>query len=313
MVPQRPYFLFGLFAFRLVLCSCVHSQSFHRDTIGLSESAASSRTELRIRVLDRKNLGARVLVDLDSQGSPAFSAYTDWSGNVAFQGLPAGKYTVVIVLNGQQVYRKTLTLPESPYVQNEVLRLSAFKFTYKTDKTSVNDLGTPEKAYKLYLEGLEAIRSGNLEQALEDLDAALNRSPAHSKSHNARGVVLHMSQRNNEAEEEFRAALRFDPESFEPLFNLGKLLLECNRPKEARAELQRAFELDSESIATVELLVDSMLMTHDTKSAVSLTESLHRRGLKYPARIDLQIAAELRKAGMVELAAKQYSLALAGC
>jgi len=250
-----------------------------------------------------------VLVDLDSEGSPAFSAYTDWSGNVVFQRLPASKYTVVIMLDGQEVYRKTLTLRDNQYVKNEVLHLPAFNFTSKTDKTSVNDLRAPAKAYKLYLEGMKAIRSGNFEEALQNLDAALEIYPAHSKSHNARGVVLHMNRRNSEAEEEFRAALRFDPESFEPQFNLGKLLLECNRPTEARAELQRAFELDS-SIATVELLVDSMLMTHDTNSAVSFTESLHRKGLKYPARIDLQIARELRKEGMTGLAAEQYSLAL---
>jgi len=135
MIPKRSYFLVGLFAFRLVLCGCVHPQSVNGDTIGrLSESAElSSRTELRIRVLDRRNLGARVLVDLDSEGSPAFSAYTDWSGNVVFQGLPASKYTVLIILDGQEVYRRTLTLRDNQYVKNEVLHLPLWRAAPQAD------------------------------------------------------------------------------------------------------------------------------------------------------------------------------------
>jgi Tfp pilus assembly protein PilF len=304
MISKGLYFLTGLFAFQLVLCGCVLSQSNSKQIISRRPGYADSpgRSELRIRVVDQRSLGARVLVNLEFDGSLAFSAYSDWSGNVAFQGLVAGKYAVVIVLNGQEIRREMLTLAEGENIQSEVIRLSAFTFTDKTDKTSVNDLRAPAKAYNLYLEGLEAIRSGHLEQARKDLDDALKIYPVHSQSHNARGVILHMSRRNDEAEQEFRAAIRFDPKAFEPRFNLGKLLLECNKPAEAKQALQRALELDkeSESVATIELLVDSMLLTHDVQSAISLTESLQRKGVKYPARIDLGIAWELYQEGKVE-------------
>jgi len=278
--------------------------------IAAPQSTALDEHELRIRVLDRKDLGARVLIVLNLNGSPMFSAYTDWSGNVSFRGLVPGKYVLVIIVAEEEIYRRELILPEGRGVRNETLRLRNVEFSDETGKTSVNDLRTPAPAYKLYLEGLEAMRRGDLEEALVRLDDALTIYPAHSKSHNARGVALHMLGRNDQAEEAFRAAVRFDSTSLEPRFNLGKLLLDSNRPDEAKTQLQRAFELNKENVATAALLIESMLMMHEADAAVSIAKSLDRQGLKFPARIHLLIASELSKQGMAKLAAEQYSLAL---
>lgn len=306
MSPTTYCFLVGLLGFQVLLSGVALGQSAN----GEPESVASSDQELRIRVLDRKHLGARVLVDLNLQGSTVVSAYTDWSGNLTLQGPFPGKYTVVIRIAGDEVYRKHLIISDGQKAKSAVLRLSNVTFEYKTEQVTVNNLGAPAKAYKLYSEGMNAIRSGNLKEALLRLDHALQIYPAYSESHNARGVALHMMKRNEEAEEEFRSALQFDINSFEPRFNLGKLLLEANRPVEAKVELQKAFELNHRNDAAADLLVDSMLMMHDTDSAILLANSLERSGFGDLARIHLRIASELSKQGMVELAVEQYSLVL---
>jgi tetratricopeptide (TPR) repeat protein len=311
-LSRRCYF-WGLFWLHLLLSSLALSQSpSGRGIAGEKESAVSNAQKIHIRVLDGKDLGARVLVELLLNGSRAASAYTDWSGNVTFRGIVPGKYTLAITVPGQVVYHKDLNVQEGQNLANAVLRIPNVVFTSETGKAAVNDLRAPPKAYRSYLEGMDAMRSGNPEEALLRLDDALKIYPAHSKSHNARGVALHMLNRNEEAEAEFRAAARFDAKSFEPQFNLGKLLLDSHRPFEARAVLQRAFDLDKENVATAELLTDSMLMMHNTEPAILLAKSLDRRGLKYPARVHLQIASELSKEGMLKPAAEQYRLALEG-
>lgn len=296
----------GFVGFLVLSCSAAFSQSTH--SIALAEATVLGTVELHIRVLDRQNLGARVLVDLHTDASRIISAYSDWSGNVTFQGLVPGSYVAVIKVAGENIYRHELQLPAGQKVTSKVVRLPNVIATLDAGHVSQNNLRAPAKANKSFLQGVAGIRSGNLEEALQHFEEALKIYPAYSESCNGRGVVLHMMNRSDEAEEAFRAAIRFDPKSFEPRYNLGKLLLERNRPAEAKAELQTAFDLDDENITTAELLIDSMLMMHDTKSAISAATSLHQRGLRHPAHIHLQIASELENQGMTEAASEQDRL-----
>ena len=276
----------------------------------VSGQSPQSEQELGIRVLDEKNLGVRVLINLSMDKLQQLTAYTDWSGNATFHGLAPGTYMLVISAAGQELYRNQLTLKTGQGFRSEVVRLHNVTIIDRTETVSLNDLGASPEAYRQYLAGIEAIRAGNLEEALQILDNALKIYPAYSKSHNARGIVFHMTQRSKEAEGAFRDAIKFDADSLEPRINLGNLLLESNRPYEARTELQKALEVDAENLTALDLLLESMLVTDDEMSAVSLVRSLHRRSTKHPAHLHLEIASTLNGHGMIDLAAEQYSLVL---
>jgi len=53
-----------------------------------------------------------------------------------------------------------------------------------------------------------------------------------------------------------------------------------------------------------------MLTMNDPESAVSVTEGLHRRGVRHPAWIHLRIGSELSSQRKHVLAAQQYTLVL---
>ena len=295
----------------LVLCvGLVALMIAYRPSAIAQDSGQSlpSRQEVQIRVLDDRDLGVRALINLGIDELQQRTAYTDWSGNATFRGLAPGTYTLVVRVGEEELYRDQLTLKSGKGSKSEVVRLHNLTLTERTDKVSVNDLRVPSEAYKYYLTGIAAIRAGNLEKALQFLDMAVMIYPAHSKSHNARGVVLHMAQRIKEAEGAFRNAIKFDAHSLEPRLNLGNLLLESNRPSEAKLELWRAVELEPENMTAIELLVESMLITRDEESAASLVRSLHGRNAKHSAGLHLRIASTLTDHGMIDLAIEQCSL-----
>ena len=266
--------------------------------------------ELRVRVLDEKHLGVRGLIKLSAAGSPELIAYTDWSGNASFQQLAPGDYALVISFQDRDVYRSRLSLQSTQRFRYEEVRLRNVTATDYTRAVTVNDLGLPTNARKFYFEGVTGIRTGDLDNALKFLDKAIAICPRHAKSHNARGVALHMAQRATEAEIAFRNAIRFDPAFVEPRINLGNLFLEQNKAPEAEVVLQSAAELDRDNPVIVELIVESTVKTHDEVSAVLLVRALHQRSVKHPASIHLQLASEFKKHGIVAMAAEQYSLAL---
>jgi len=86
--------------------------------------------------------------------------------------------------------------------------------------------------------------------------------------------------------------------------------LETDRSAEARRELERNLELDSRHSAAIELLIDSMILTHDEESAAALMRSVHVRNIPHPADLHLEIAAALEDHARMESAAEQYSLVL---
>lgn len=275
----------------------------------VSRTDETTQTELRIRVVDRDKLGARVQVDLQHAGSgERVSAFTDWIGNVRFQNLPPGNYRMVIAIDGKELYRSQITKGDAPGMR--VVRLANVAFSDHKDRVSANDLAAPPRAYTNYQAGLKEMRSGNLEKALEALERALAIYPSYSRAHTTRGVILHLQDRYIEAEDAFRNAIRFDSDAVEPRYNLGLLLIQHQRPGVARAELEKAFALANENAAVAELLLESMLQTHDEVSAVSLVRSLHGRRVVHPARIHLRIARELKTHGLFELASEQYSFAV---
>jgi len=95
-------------------------------------------------------------------------------------------------------------------------------------------------------QGLKALQDNRLEEALRYLTAAEGGQPADAQIRNFRGIVLVRLGRNGEAANEYREAIRLDPQLEDGYKNLGFLEWTEHHLESARAQLQRALELAPE-------------------------------------------------------------------
>ena len=293
----------GLLFFRSIAGSASESQR-HLGQPGFVQ-------EVRIQLLgDTNSAMAGVEVALMSSGSPDARAITDASGTARLTEVAAGEYTLVINAAEKELYRDQFEIKSNDSAGSSVVHVLVPIKTVNSNaasRISLNELKAPKKAQVEYAAAIARVWGHEYEMALQTLDQTLTIYPQYAKAHNARGVVLGLMDRPRDSEISFRAAIQHDQSFAEPHFNLGKLLLESDRAKEARDELQKAVSLKS-SLPAIELLIDAMLRIHEETSAVSIVRSLHTRGLEHPAEFHLEIARELERHGMSDMAIQQYTL-----
>jgi Tfp pilus assembly protein PilF len=265
--------------------------------------------QLQVQVLSNSSHAIRAKVELRSYERSNLSTQTDRLGIGHFYGVPAGNYTLVVSVHGKEVYRDQLSLMNAEGIRNEVVRLHSAG-TDGPQVVSLDELNIPKNANDHYIAGVKAIGMRDWEKGLSALNNAIKAHPKYAKAHNAVGVVLAIRSQLSEAESAFRRAIELNPKLAEPHFNLGKLLLESNRLVEARIELERNLELDGRNPSAFELLVASMISTHDEDSAVLLMHSLHRRKIRHAPGLHLKLASVLEGHLRIEGAAEQYSLVL---
>ena len=91
--------------------------------------------------------------------------------------------------------------------------------------------------------GLNALKDGRSEQALEALTVAEHENPGDPRIHNFRGITLAQLGKPAEAEAEYREAIRLDGKFEDAWRNLGFLLWTDHRQDDSRTALQHAIAL----------------------------------------------------------------------
>jgi tetratricopeptide (TPR) repeat protein len=94
------------------------------------------------------------------------------------------------------------------------------------------------------LRGRRAFAAGQLEDALRELQLAVQAAPAGPDARVNLATVLAALGRADQAVEHLRVALELDPRQQTARYNLGSLLLAAGRPEEARLQLEEALRLD---------------------------------------------------------------------
>jgi type IV pilus assembly protein PilF len=89
--------------------------------------------------------------------------------------------------------------------------------------------------------GVEALRAGRGQEALQEFDQALRMNAQFPEASLGRGLVMEFAfGKLDEAERSYRRALQLKPEYPEAHNNLGQLLAKTGRPQEALAEFDLA-------------------------------------------------------------------------
>jgi tetratricopeptide (TPR) repeat protein len=161
------------------------------------------------------------------------------SGQFEFKALRAGTYTLVIAIPNRGEMRRTVEIGPSAADAKGLITLtikldeSLLEKSGREGTVTLKELQIPEQARKAWDEAQRQLGRRNLEKAIEALEEAVRIAPDFSPAWNNLGTMYYKSQRYIQAEKAFRASLKADPDSFEPLVNLGGVLLTLNRPSEA--------------------------------------------------------------------------------
>jgi len=102
--------------------------------------------------------------------------------------------------------------------------------TVQTNEVALTNLGL----------GVEYMRRGEYDKALEKLDKARQADPAYPLTYNTYGVLYQQLGDMQRAEQSFKRALQLDPNNSATMNNYGRFLCQTGRPKEAEEIFLRA-------------------------------------------------------------------------
>lgn len=175
--------------------------------------------------------------------SGPFSASTlsDSSGRFSFKKLEAGTYTLAVFLPADGEARQTIEIGPSRADGHRRIALSLeFKPSdfvrapaLARHTVSTRQLAIPDKALRLYEEAAKFLSRRDSASAAARLEQAVDLAPEFSAAWNELGTIAYQAQDYARAEECFRESLAADPNSYEPLVNLGGVLINLHKLDEA--------------------------------------------------------------------------------
>jgi tetratricopeptide (TPR) repeat protein len=181
----------------------------------------------------------RASVALFGANTPfATATLSDAAGRFRFKKLRAGAYTVVVFIPARGEARVTVDVgPGAADSRRRVsltLRLQDSDFVFgRQHSVSARQLAIPGKALREYQEAQKDLEKHDADSAVKRLERAVDMAPQFGAAWNHLGTIAYQTRNFLRAEECFRKALEQDPESFEPLVNLGGVLVTLHKLDEA--------------------------------------------------------------------------------
>jgi Tfp pilus assembly protein PilF len=178
-----------------------------------------------------------------------FSHYTraDGSGRFKFSHLRPAMYVLTIAVPGRGEMVKTVNV--GPGTANTAgIVEESFVFTGQispegSHRIAASQLTIPKAARQQYERALKDLGKPEVGTAQEKLKKAIELAPQFVEAWNQLGVIAYHSKEYAGAERCFREALKYDPESFSPLVNLGGALVSQGKKEEALPINQQAVRM----------------------------------------------------------------------
>ncbi len=173
----------------------------------------------------------------------------DDGGRFRFRNLVAGAYTLSIVVPGRGEARVTIEIgpaaADSARRIDVVLNLKDSDFTMadaarRRNAVSAAQLAIPARAWREYEEAKRDLARRDAAAAQAHLEKAVGIAPPFEAAWNTLGTIAYQRRDYERAEQCFRKALRYDPNAYEALVNLGGVLINLHRLAEAMDYNDRA-------------------------------------------------------------------------
>jgi Tfp pilus assembly protein PilF len=244
------------------------------------------------------------------------------SGEFHFRSLAPGNYTVAVARKGLGEVRRTVVISPAvadasgvvhatiPYTSSEAASNPTGGIV------SVHQLSIPGNAASKYSDAQKRLAMHDPQGAVHALEEAVAIAPDFATAWNALGVIAFQTGEDDHAQTLFRKAIAADPDSFEPLVNLGGVLLKKNAPSEALPFNQRAVrDRPEDALANAQLGINYFKLdqfdqaeqylqaakrldpAHFTQPQVFLADIYARRGNRSAAIKELEDVLALRPDG----------------
>lgn len=200
----------------------------------------------------------QIVVKLQSYTSGEITVVPDSSGAFSFTQLAPGNYTVVVNAGDDyEIARENVyfdsdinmsriggaRVPSSPQRSTVMIHLQ-LKPGVHTKPGVVNAAlaEVPEKARKLFEQGVDEARAGDTQKAADSLKDAIALYPNFPLALNELGVQYLKLGQTKKAVDTLKEAVRLSPDAYGPRLNLGIALLEAKQYEEAETELREALK-----------------------------------------------------------------------
>jgi tetratricopeptide (TPR) repeat protein len=226
----------------------------------LCARADTVRYELRGRLLP----ATRASVWLHGATAPfEDNALSDGDGHFRFRGLLAGTYTLAAFVPERGEMRRTIEVgPSQADPRNRIevtveLRDGEFESRDSLRRealVSAKELAIPERARREYDEAEKRLARRDVEGAVAHFGRAVELAPQFSGAWNHLGTIAYQARDYPRAESCFRKALDADPQSFQPLVNLGGVSINLSKFEEAlKYNLYAALTHPNDALANSQL------------------------------------------------------------
>jgi tetratricopeptide (TPR) repeat protein len=209
---------------------CTHATGMYAESYQLIGKITLNDRELSSRALP--------LVLLEGTKIP-FAAHThaDLSGGFSFKNLRPDLFTLSVYIPQAGEYRRTVDV--SPGLADSRKRVFVDLIfqpnlgSRALGTVSATQLSIPEKALREYERASKKLGTRDVEGAILCLKETVKIAPRFVDAWNALGTLAYKSDKFPLAEAYFREALKYDPDYYPPLVNLGGALLTQGKMQDA--------------------------------------------------------------------------------
>jgi tetratricopeptide (TPR) repeat protein len=202
-------------------------------------------------------IGRRMRVKLNSPTWGEIIITTDERGQFVFSGVSSGTYTVIIdsekeyqpVSQAVEIVRERNIVPETYTVTIRLREVDAAKSTTKPSVVNAANAGVPKKALEFYDKAAQLAREKDYLGAIKQLKLAVEEYPSYVSALSLIGMLYMRLNELDKADEAFKAALKIDPESYEPLLYRSITLYKLSKFKDAETSLRKALKVKPEAAA----------------------------------------------------------------
>ena len=199
----------------------------------------------------------RMRIKLNSPAWGDIIATTDERGQFIFSGVAAGTYTIIIdtekefqpVNHQVDIVRDRNIVPETYSVNIRLREVEGPRSTTKPSVVSAANAGVPKKALEFYDKASQLAREKDYVGAIRELKLAVEEYPSFVSALSLIGMLHLRLNELDKADEAFKAALKIDPEAYEPLLNRSITLLKLSKFKDAETSLRKTLKVKPDSSA----------------------------------------------------------------